>query len=138
MTPTHKNKTFATLLAATLGGSGIHRFYIHGRRDPWAWLHFASIPVSLILIFFGANGPMILLAGAFVASTLAAVLEALVIGLCPDEKWDARFNPDSRKKTVSGWPLALLLVVTVGGGAIGFIFVIARSFDLILTGGAYG
>jgi hypothetical protein len=73
-----------------------------------------------------------------VASALAGFLEALVIGLTPDDKWDTRHNPASAHKSGSGWPLALVLVLTVGVGAVGLIATIARTFDLLFTGGAYG
>jgi TM2 domain-containing membrane protein YozV len=138
MASSHNNKTLATLLAATLGCLGTHRFYMRGSRDPWAWLHLASVPVSLLAILLGGNQPAMFLAGPLVISALAGLLEALVIGLSPDEKWDEDFNPDSGRKSVSGWPLALLLVLVAGCGAVALIFTIARTFDLLHTGGAYG
>ncbi|GIZ51404.1 hypothetical protein NCCP691_14180 [Noviherbaspirillum aridicola] len=112
----HKNKTLATLLAAVLGGVGAHRFYLYGSRDKWAWLHVLLFPLSVF----------------------AGFLEALVIGLTPDEKWDGQHNAASGRQSSSGWPLVLLLVLTYGGGAIALIAAIARVFDLLYTGGAYG
>ncbi len=53
MASTHKNKTFATLLAALLGGAGMHRFYLYGQRDIWAWVHAASLPLSALGLFLG-------------------------------------------------------------------------------------
>jgi TM2 domain-containing membrane protein YozV len=138
MTGSHKNKTIATLLASLLGALGIHRFYLHGLPDRWGWLHAASLPLSA-LAAFGANGaPWLFTAMPLVLSMLAGLLEALVIGLTPDDKWDARHNPDSGQQSHSKWPLALLLVLTTGFGATALIAVIARLFDLLLTGGAYG
>ena len=141
MTATHKNKTLATLLAATLGGAGLHRFYLHGRRDAWAWVHFASLPLSAIGIVAGGKlGPAfsIFLIAPVILSILAALLEALILGLTPDAKWDARFNADSDRKTASNWPLAVILVLTLACGMGGLIFVISRTFDLMFTGGSYG
>jgi hypothetical protein len=112
----HKNKTFATLLASLLGGVGAHRFYLYGKNDKWAWLHVLLFPFSIY----------------------AGLLEALVIGLTPDDKWDAAHNQQSGRQSQSGWPLALLLVLTTGGGAIAVIVSIARVVDYIYTGGAYG
>lgn len=74
----------------------------------------------------------------FVLSALVGLLSALVIGLTPDEKWDAAHNADSGRKSNSGWPLAVLLVLAFGSGAVGLIAAIARTFDLLFTGGAYG
>ncbi len=116
MTTPHKNKTTASFLAAFLGGLGAHRFYLYGKKDVWAWVHVFLFPLSVF----------------------AGFLAALVIGLTPDEKWDARYNRDSGRKSDSGWPLAVLLVLTFGGGAIILIAAIARAFDLMFTGGAYG
>ena len=116
MTTAHKNKTLATFLAAILGGVGAHRFYLHGKKDIWAWVHVLLFPLSIF----------------------ASFIEALVIGLTPDEKWDEVHNKDSGRQSDSGWPLAVLLVLTFGGGAIAVIAAIARTFDLLFTGGAYG
>jgi hypothetical protein len=141
MTSSHKNKTCAALLAALLGGVGVHRFYLYGRRDPWAWVHFASLPLSAAGIFAGGGlAPVfsMFLGGPLIVSVLAGLLEALVLGLTPDDKWDAQYNPGSGRRSASTWPLALILVLSLAGGAAGLIFVLSRTFDLIYTGGAYG
>ena len=138
MSATHKNKTFATFLAAVFGGFGLHRFYLRGSKDRWAWLHFCTIPISLLLMLLAAGRPIFFLGGLFLISVLCGFLEALVLGLTSDEKWDQAFNLHSGMKSESGWPLALLLVLTMGVGVTGLIAVIARAFDLLLTGGAYG
>jgi len=116
MIQAHKNKTVATLLAAVLGGLGAHRFYLHGKKDIAAWIHPALLPLAVY----------------------AGFVEALVIGLTPDEKWDALHNARSGRQSDSGWPLIILLVLTTAFGAIAVIATIARAFDLLYTGGAYG
>lgn len=116
MTTSHKNKTLATFLASIFGGLGFHRFYLYGKKDFWAWVHVMLFPLSIFPAF----------------------IEALVIGLTPDEKWDEAHNKDSGRMSDSGWPLVILLVLTFGGGAIAVIAAIARTFDLLFTGGAYG
>lgn len=141
MTVAHKNKTLATLLASIAGAIGIHRFYLHGTHDRWAWLHLASAPLSAIGIFAGSKlSPAfsMLLFGPLILSALAAVLEALILGLTPDDKWDAKYNADSGRKSASSWMLAAILVLTLAGGMGGLIFVISRAFDLAFTGGSYG
>ena len=45
----HKNKAFTSLLAFLLGTVGAHRFYLHGARDRWGWLHLAALPATLLL-----------------------------------------------------------------------------------------
>jgi TM2 domain-containing membrane protein YozV len=134
----HKNKTFTTFLASVFGGLGAHRFYLYGWKDFWAWAHFLTVPISLLALAFGTGQPNMFLAGLFVLSVLIGFIEALVIGLTPDDKWDALHNPNSGKQSASGWPIALLLVLTMGVGATATIATIARAFDLLYTGGAYG
>ena len=116
MTMPHKNKTLTTFLAAVLGGLGAHRFYLYGKKDKWAWVHVLLFPLS----------------------SFAGFIEALVIGLTPDDKWDETHNCNSGKKSDSGWPLAVLLVLTFGGGVIAVLVVISPIFELLDTGGGYG
>jgi hypothetical protein len=138
MTIRHKNKTFATLLSSVLGSIGLHRFYLYGITDPWAWVHLLSLPVSGLGLIAFPNQPALFAFSPLMISGLAALIEALVIGLTPDDKWDAIHNPDSGQHSASEWPLALLLVLTLGVGAVALIAMIARFFDLFFTGGAYG
>ena len=116
MPAAHKNKTLATLLAAVLGGFGAHRFYLHGRKDRRAWLYVLLFPLSVF----------------------AGFIAALVIGLTPDERWDAQHNADSGRSSESGWTVILIVIATFGIGTTLLIAAIARTFDLLYTGGAYG
>jgi hypothetical protein len=134
----HKNKTLATALALSLGTLGAHRFYLHGGMDRLGLLHVASLPIAG-LVFSNAHGlnPFYALLPLLV-SAIAACIEALVIGLTPDEKWDALFNAAAGTRSQSNWLLALLLVGTLLVGATVLIGTISRLFDLLFTGGAYG
>jgi TM2 domain-containing membrane protein YozV len=116
MTTRHKNKTLAALLASLLGGFGAHRFYLHGKKDFWAWVHVLGFPISIFAGFIGA----------------------LTIGLTPDEKWDAQHNANSGRQSDSGWTVIILVILTFGLGGTLLIACIARAFDLYLTGGAFG
>ena len=139
-TPTSfKNKTIAALLASLGGSLGLYRFYLGGSRDKWAWLHLASLPASIIfyLLSHGQVQPFFT-AMPLILSGLIGFLACLVIGTMSDEKWDAMFNSNSATKSDTGWPIALILVLTLGIGAGSLIAVIARSFDLFFTGGLYG
>lgn len=138
MTIFHKNKTFATLLASVSGGLGAHRFYLRGWKDRWAWAHLSTLPLAAVLILAGPDRPLMFTAAPFFVSVLIGFVEALVIGLTPDDKWDAMHNAGSGKQSSSNWPLALLLVLTLGIGAASLIAAMARTFDLLFTGGAYG
>lgn len=138
MASKHKNKTIATLLALTLGGLGMHRFYLGGLRDRWGWLHLSAVPLSVGLTYAGNGAQMLFTASPLILSMLAGFIEALILGLTPDEQWDARHNPGSGRQSRSGWPLAILLVLTVGVGATALIAMLARTFDILFTSGAYG
>jgi len=138
MSTPHKNKTFATLLAMLFGGIGLHRFYLHGFGDRWGWLHLATLPLAGIATGLWSGHPLLLTAAPLVASMLTGIIAALTLGLTTDEKWDQAHNPQSGKQShSSGW-LAVVLVLTTGIGAIALIAVIARTLDLLFTGGAYG
>lgn len=137
MTVRHKNKTFATCLATLFGSIGLHRFYLHGMKDRAGWIHFLSAPLSLLLLLALPDQPLLFSAMPLMISAMVGVIEALVIGLTADEKWDAAHNQGGGR-SASGWPLAVLLVLTFGIGAIGIIAAIARTFDLLFTGGAFG
>jgi hypothetical protein len=115
-----RSKTLATWLAIIGGSLGIHRFYLHGFRDLPGWLH----PLPTVIGFFGVlrvrslgqdDQIAWLLMPWLGCSISAAMLAAIIYGLMPDEKWNARFNveaPESR----SGWGAVLgaMLALLVG------------------------
>lgn len=134
----HKNKTAATLLALVLGWGGIHRAYLRGAGDKWALLHLASVPASALVLFLAPQANVFYQLLPMIVSYIAGLLEGLVIGLMPDEKFDARYNAGSGGRSDSTWPLALILVITMLVGTTTLIATISRLFDLLYTGGAYG
>jgi TM2 domain-containing membrane protein YozV len=134
----HKNKTFATLLASVLGGIGLHRFYLSGLSDRWGWLHAAALPACGLVMTAAPQADWYFWYLPLTLSMLAGFLEALVLGLTPDDQWDARHNAGSGRHSASRWPLAIVLVATLMVGAGMLIATIARLFDLLYTGGAYG
>lgn len=138
MAAAHKNKTLATLAAFLTGGIGLHRFYLFGFGDRWGWLHAASLPASAVLMTVWPDLPLLASAAPLVLSLLVASIETFVLGLTPDERWDARYNPESEIRTDSRWPIAVLMVVNLFYGATLLLTVLARAVDLMLTGGAYG
>jgi hypothetical protein len=117
----YKSKTWATWLAFLGGGFGLHRFYLFGPRDPWAWLW--SLPTA-----FGAYGLWRaenlgqddqlawLLVPLLGVSLATGMLAAIVYGLMPDEKWNARFNADGRQH-VAGWATVIGVVLSLFIGA---------------------
>jgi len=132
-----RSKTLATWLAIIGGSMGIHRFYLHGFRDLPGWLH----PLPTVIGFFGVlrmrslgqdDQIAWLLIPWLGCSISAAMLAAIVYGLTPDEKWNARFNveaPESR----SGWGAVLgaMLALLVGACVLmsTIAFVAQRYFE---------
>jgi hypothetical protein len=138
MAKPHKNKTLATFLALVLGGVGAHRFYLKGGTDRLGLLHVCSIPAAGLVYGLGhAPNPFWVLLPVLV-SCIVGFIEALVIGLTPDEKWDAAHNAASGRRSDSNWLVVLLLVATLMVGATTLIGTIARLFDLLYTGGSFG
>jgi TM2 domain-containing membrane protein YozV len=138
MNTQHKNKAIAALLAFLGGTIGLHHFYLKGRRDKWAWLHLISLPISLLIYFLTRDVHPFFTAIPVMVSMLAGFIACLMIGTTPDEKWDAQHNASSSQKSDTGWPIALILIMALGVGASILIAVIARTFDLLFTGGLYG
>ena len=136
--PRHKNKTLAALLAFLLGGLGAQRLYLRGWRDPWLWVHLACLPAAWLVSTIAPQADGFYKLLPIILSGLAGFLEALVMGVTPDEKWDARYNAGSGRQSDSRWPVAVVLVFSMMIGAGSLIATISRLFDLIYTGGAYG
>lgn len=134
----HKNKTLATLLAFLLGGIGLHRFYLHGINDRWGWLHALALPACGIVMGAAPQADWFFWYLPLTLSMLAGGIEALVLGLMSDDKWDATYNAGSVRRSASRWPLAVIIVATLMVGAVMLIATMARFFDLLYTGGTYG
>lgn len=134
----HKNKTTATALACLAGGLGIHRFYLKGSVDRLGLLHMCCLPLAGLIYGVGRGPNPFWVLLPILVSYIAGWIEALVIGLTPDEKWDARYNQGSGRASESNWVVVLLLVFTTLVGATALIATISRLFDLLYTGGAYG
>jgi hypothetical protein len=115
-----RSKTVATWLALLGGSLGLHRFYLHGMRDPWAWLH----PWPTLVGAYGfwrmrtwgvddARGSALVpLLGIMLAATM---LQAIVYGLTSDERWATRHG--SRPGGAPAWPLVLAVIIALAAGA---------------------
>jgi hypothetical protein len=97
---TTKNKTTAAWLAFIFGQLGLHRLYLFGFRDLWAWLH----PLVAALGWwgvervrlYGQDDQVAWLLIPLLGFTLAGTaLTAIYYGLMSSEKWNARHNPGS-------------------------------------------
>ena len=119
----YRSKTLATWIAVLGGALGLHRFYLHGFRDLPGWLH---MPPALIGLYgiqrmneLGQDDrlawALIPLLGVIVA---AGMLAAIVYGLTPDEKWDARYNPGGAVHATRWGPILGVIAALMLGAAV--------------------
>lgn len=116
-----RSKALATWLAFLGGSLGLHRFYLHGPRDLAGWLHW---PPSLLGAYgvlrmreLGQDDRLAWLLIPLLGLALAAsMLAAIVYGLTPDERWNARHNPAAPARP-SGWPAVLGVLASLAVGA---------------------
>jgi TM2 domain len=120
-----KSKTLATWLAVVAGTFGAHRFYLHGVRDVWAWLHpwptLAGIAGVVRMDNLGQDDRAAwILAPALGLMLAAAMLAAIVYGLTPDERWNARFNADVSPSPATRWGpiLGVIVALMIGSAAL--------------------
>ena len=131
-----KNKTFAAWLAFIGGPLGLHRFYLHGWRDPLGW----ALPLPTLLGVYGilrllaygvddtASWWLLPLLGLTIAG---CALTAILYGLTPREKWNARFNPRVSEDDAAGgtdWFTIVAIVASLMIGTGVLMATLAYSF----------
>jgi hypothetical protein len=116
-----RSRAVATWLALVGGGIGLHRLYLHGRGDVWAWLH----PLPTLVGAYGfwrmrefgvddARGSLLVpFLGVMLATTM---LQAIVYGLSSDERWAARHGA-AAAAVQRGWLTYLGVVAALAVGA---------------------
>jgi TM2 domain-containing membrane protein YozV len=126
-----KSKLLATWIALAGGSFGLHRFYLHGLADPWGW---CSLPPTLLGLYglqrarlLGLDDHLSWVLLPLLGLMLAAsMLAAIVYGLTPDEKWDARFN-QAGMSSRTGWLTIIGVVLALALGAAALMATIAFS-----------
>jgi len=119
-------KAVAGLLAVVAGVTGAHRLYL-GSRFWWVYPVLALPPLGWALQaeeWFRHPGFF-----AAAAVQVAALLESIVFCLAPDERWDARWNPGSARRSASGWPAVLVAIAALTLGAILTMSVLAIALE---------
>lgn len=127
----YKSKTLATWVALIGGSLGLHRFFLYGPRDALAWLHplptvagLAGVQRALEL---GQDDTLSWLLLPLLGLMLAqGALWAIVYGLLPDERWDARHNPGAPVHA-TGWGPVLGVIAALAMGATALMATIAFS-----------
>ncbi len=124
MTAGYKSKTLATWVAVVGGSLGLHRFYLHGVKDTWGWLFVAPTVLGLYGVqrmrHLGGDDHVAWALIPLLGLTVAiAMLSAIVYGLMPDERWNARFNPTGPQHRVNwGTIIGVIVALVVGGGVL--------------------
>ena len=127
--PPYKSKTLATWAALLGGAVGLHRFYLHGWRDLLGWLHAAPTLAGLLgvrrVLELGQDDRLSWLLLPLLGLMLAqAALFAILYGLTPDERWDARHNPGATLHH-TGWGPVLGVIAALMIGATALMATIA-------------
>jgi hypothetical protein len=134
--PARKNKTIAAWLAFIGGQLGLHRLYLFGWADIWAWMH----PVVAAMGWWGVQRMQVHgqddrlawlltpLLGFILAGT---ALTSIYYGLMSAAKWNAQHNPDAPENTAgdTGWLTIGAVVFALLFGSISFISSIVLSFQ---------
>ena len=123
MTPTYKSKTMAAWLAVIGGAAGLHRRYLRGLRDGLAWLHLPPTLAGLVGVLrmrdLGQDDRLswvlIPVLGLMIAQ---GMLHAIVYGLTPDERWDARHNPGLEPRRTGWGPVLAVIGALMVGAAV--------------------
>ncbi len=134
--PTPKNKTTAAWLAFIGGQLGLHRFYLFGLTDLWAWAH----PMVAALGWYGVqrvrlhgqDDQLAWLLIPLLGFTLAGTaLTAIYYGLMAPEKWNALHNPAAPEAAVgrTNWLTMGAIVLALLFGTIALMSSIAFSFQ---------
>jgi len=109
-----RHKALAALLASVGGGLGAHRVYLGQRR--W-WLPPSVTLLMLPLLIGVRNWYQTPAFFVLMVPIIAGFVEAVVIALTPDAKFDARFNAGSERTNQSGWDAVLVAILTLMVGA---------------------
>ena len=123
---TFRRKSLAALLAFLLGAFGAHRIYLG--RPRW-WLPLAVTALALPLLVGVRNWYQTPAFFVLMVPVVAGFIEALVIALMPDEKFDARFNANTARRNRSGWDAVLVAIVSLAAGTIILTATIALLFQ---------
>lgn len=132
-----KSKTLAAWLAFLGGPFGLHRFYLFGKWDTLGWL--LPIPTALGLQGLervrehGLDDMLSWLLIPMLGFTMAGCcLTAIVFALTPQDKWNAKYNPEADAEHAAGqthWGTIGVIVVSLLIGATVLLSSIAFSFQ---------
>lgn len=121
-----RHKALAALLAAIGGALGAHRLYL-GQKLWWLPL---AVSLTMLPLLIGVrnwyHSPAFFV---LMVPVIAGFIEALVIALTPDERFDARFNAHVERRNRSGWDAVLVAIAALLVGATILMTTIALLFQ---------
>jgi len=118
-----RSKVLAGLLAFYGGWFGAHWFYL-GRRYPWALALLAAVLLLLASrasVWWDTPAIFLLFIPAFIG-----FIEAIVLCLTPDERFDARYNPGYVRQSPSGWGPVIVAATSLLIGTVLSMFGVAH------------
>jgi TM2 domain-containing membrane protein YozV len=125
---TFRRKSLAALLAFTVGAFGVHRLYL-GQARWWLPLTVSALMIPMLVgVRNWYQTPAFFI---LIVPVVAGFIEALVLALMPDEKFDARYNADTQRRNSSGWDAVLVAIATLLVGAIVLMTSIVLLFQTI-------
>ena len=114
------------LLAVLLGWLGMHRWYLRAR----AWWIYPMLSMPL-LGWALRSEPWFRQPGFFAFGFIVVItlIEAIVIGLTADARWDARHNAHSGRVSANRWAPVLIAIVSLIGAAMLGMTVMAIALE---------
>ena len=121
-----RHKALAALFASLGGALGINRLYL-GQKLWWLPLAITTLTVPLLIgVRNWYQSPAFFV---MMIPVTAGFIQALVIALMPDDRFDAVYNAGSSRKNQSGWDAVLVAIATLAGGAIALMATLALLFQ---------
>ena len=119
----YRSKTLAAWLALSLGTLGLHRLYLKGLTDPWAWLHAPLTVAGLAGVWrlreLGQDDRLAWLLIPLLGFMISqAMLTAIVYALTPDEQWDRHHNARHAPVATRWAPVLAAVAGLFVGGAV--------------------
>ena len=109
-------------MASLTGALGLNRLYLG--QSFW-WLPLSVTLIALPLIIGVQNWYQTPAFFVLMLPVVAGFIQALVIALTPDDRFDARFNATQARRNHSGWDAVLVAVASLFVGAVVLMTTIA-------------
>ncbi len=122
----HYSRPLAGLFALVFGWLGLHRWYLGARG---AWLYpMLSMPLMGWAL---RTDPWFRQPGFFAFSLIVviALVEAIVISLTRDARWDARLNANSGRVSANRWAPVFIAIASLIGAAMLGMSVMAIALE---------